>query len=422
MTKGLPPRHASPTIPSSPPQLPAGSPRSRRSTKLKKPPPITPKRFSRFFTPRPSSTRLSNSRSSRQLRDITKSAVNRSAQIQLRTPVSVKSLHENGHPSLNSTPAISSAKRKLDQTTPPTSPIFYSSPSKRPKLDRTPVSKPVLRSSPPPLPDICEDKELSLSGNGEEGTTGSLEASEIREVTFCSPVKRLTSSLTTLRIAERSFGGLATSGRRSQPDPCVGTDYTTRNFVSTENDIHRTWRKNIPFSATSCNTNSLAAVATESGTVRIIDTDMSARFKKCHIIFQPLQNAITDMAFSSDDSTLVAGCGDKSIRLIDMQSQKVKMVFTDHRGCIKQVRFRPGDDHMIASCCREGIVNLWDSRCRGEQRPVFSNVATGDTRDGIDYTRFDYKAEHLFDPIRSWPRAHSDRLNMGLLNGPNAVR
>src|ERR1700712_3185143 len=56
------------------------SPRSRKTSKPKRPPPITPKRFSKFFTPRSSASqaaRLSATRAGRQLRDITTSAINR---------------------------------------------------------------------------------------------------------------------------------------------------------------------------------------------------------------------------------------------------------------------------------------------------------------------------------------------------------
>lgn len=52
---------------------------SKKSGKLKKPPTVTPKRFTRFFTPRSSSNRSwtpCKSSSGRQLRDITRDAIN----------------------------------------------------------------------------------------------------------------------------------------------------------------------------------------------------------------------------------------------------------------------------------------------------------------------------------------------------------
>lgn len=55
---------------------PASSPLTSTSNRLKKPPPITPRRFNKFFTPRNSGNGTS-SHGSRGLRDITKNGVNR---------------------------------------------------------------------------------------------------------------------------------------------------------------------------------------------------------------------------------------------------------------------------------------------------------------------------------------------------------
>lgn len=434
MTKGGNIRHGTPTIPSSPPQAPAVSPRSKKSTKPRKPPPITPKRFTRFFTPRSSSSIQSRSKSSRQLRDITKSAVNRSSsQLRLKPPFSVQSIDENGNLSAASTPGLTPPKRKLDLT-PPTSPIPHSSPSKRPRIDGVNVSRPEIPSSPPPLPVLEEEGETSFAADNYDISEPNFSS----EITFCQPIKRLRMSNTSLRILERSFGGLETQRRGFRTDSCIGmyissalslhltllgNDYATRDFYSSEKDVHRHVRKGVPFAAAACHTNSLIAVATESGRIHIIDSDKSSAFEECHIMMRPLENAVTDLEFSADDSMLAIGCGDKSMRLIDMQSQRVKMVFKDHWGCIKQVRFRPGDPHVIATCCREGIVNLWDSRCRGEMRPVFTEIVHGDTRLGATSVKVEYKAEYQSNPNRSWPRAHSDRLNMKLLNdGPKGFR
>ncbi|KAK4920844.1 hypothetical protein LTR28_012835, partial [Elasticomyces elasticus] len=56
---------------------PLAPPSSADSRKPKKPPPITPKRFTKFFTPRVSTLASCGSgRSGRQLRDITRNAIN----------------------------------------------------------------------------------------------------------------------------------------------------------------------------------------------------------------------------------------------------------------------------------------------------------------------------------------------------------
>jgi len=155
--------------------------------------------------------------------------------------------------------------------------------------------------------------------------------------------------------------------------------------------------------------------------IHIVDTNPEYSFGVSHIMMKLLSNAITDLAFASDDSTLAIGCGDKAVRLVDMQTQKVKTVFENHTGCIKQVRFRPGDDNIIASCCRDGIVNLWDARCKGDSRPVITDLTHGDTSLGGSTVRLQYRVERQVNPVRSWRRAHSDRLNLAMLyNGTSA--
>jgi WD40 repeat protein len=243
------------------------------------------------------------------------------------------------------------------------------------------------------------------------------------EVVFCQPIKRLKPSSTSLRVLERSFGGLSTQGRGFRADPCIASDsYATRDFVSSERDIHSHRRRALAFSVAACNTNSLAAIAIETGRLHIVDTAEGSSFEKCHIMIKALENAITDVVFSSDDMTLALACGDKSMRLIDMQTQKTKMIFENHLGCVKQVRYRPGDEHVLATSCREGIVNLWDTRCKGETRPIMTQFVQGDTRYGSKSVDQEYKVEVQTNPMRSWPGAHADRLRGIKTHDKNAFR
>lgn len=109
---------------------------SIESIKVKRPPPITPRRFTRFFTPRSSSDRSGNAssqgRSGRQLRDITANAINRRAADQSHK---ASGLFTNGLDDENGdvqTPRPSK-RRKLISPPPQSSPI-QSSPLKAPPL------------------------------------------------------------------------------------------------------------------------------------------------------------------------------------------------------------------------------------------------------------------------------------------------
>jgi WD40 repeat protein len=69
------------------------------------------------------------------------------------------------------------------------------------------------------------------------------------------------------------------------------------------------------------------------------------------------------MAFSSDDLLLATASGDQTARIIDMRTQMSKYILQGHITSIKQVRFQPGNDNVIATSSRDGDVNLWDLRC-----------------------------------------------------------
>lgn len=111
-------------------------PSSIESIKVKKPPPITPRRFTRFFTPRSSSDRSGNAssqgRSGRQLRDITASAINRRAADQYHK---ASVLFTNGFQDENAdvTTPRPNKRRKIVSPPPQSSPI-QSSPLKAPPL------------------------------------------------------------------------------------------------------------------------------------------------------------------------------------------------------------------------------------------------------------------------------------------------
>jgi hypothetical protein len=117
-------------------------------SKLRKPPPVTPKRFQKFFTPRSSVSRAS-SKSGRQLREITQSGLNRRAGQRMRSPRKTVVFDDT----INTPPT---KKRKL-YITPDSSPP-RSSPCKNP-LSSEDVSH-IIPSSPPAF---LQDEDLHIS-------------------------------------------------------------------------------------------------------------------------------------------------------------------------------------------------------------------------------------------------------------------
>jgi WD40 repeat protein len=103
--------------------------------------------------------------------------------------------------------------------------------------------------------------------------------------------------------------------------------------------------------------------------VRLLDTaaDPDVDFSRLHLSFQAHGNAVIDMAFSADDHRLATASGDQTGRVFDMMTQRPISLLGHHTASLKQVRFQPGtsNGNVLASCGRDGTIQLWDLRCSG---------------------------------------------------------
>jgi len=124
----------------------------------------------------------------------------------------------------------------------------------------------------------------------------------------------------------------------------------------------------------------------------------------------PHQNAIMDLQFSEDDMTLATCGGDQTARLTDMRTQQVTAVFQLHTSSLKQVRFQPGDNNVIAGCSRDGMVTLWDIRCSGSDQPASTLVVN--TSDGSEQTK-SHLTRFYQDPLHLIHKAHPNQPHPG---------
>jgi WD40 repeat protein len=107
----------------------------------------------------------------------------------------------------------------------------------------------------------------------------------------------------------------------------------------------------------------------------LLDTSPKERssFKKSYLEFRAHNNAVLDLCFSLDDTLLATASGDQSCQIIDMQTQRGIFSLNGHSASVKEVRFQPGSGNaVIATCSRDGNIQVWDLRCKSMVRPVIA--------------------------------------------------
>jgi WD40 repeat protein len=72
-----------------------------------------------------------------------------------------------------------------------------------------------------------------------------------------------------------------------------------------------------------------------------------------------------DVQFSPNDRYIATASGDQTAQIIDACTQETVHVLAKHKSSVKQVRFQPRDDKIVATSSRDGAVQIWDLRCRG---------------------------------------------------------
>lgn len=79
-----------------------------------------------------------------------------------------------------------------------------------------------------------------------------------------------------------------------------------------------------------------------------------------------------------NDTTVVSGSGDYSIRVWDVISGKCKMELTEHCGAVDTVRLAPGGSNVFLSTASDGLAKLWDTRVASKAVSTIS-IGSNDT-------------------------------------------
>jgi WD40 repeat protein len=338
------------------------SPTPRRSTRIRKPPPVTPRRFKRFFAPRVKFAEDDVTKIRPPLKDVPDGDMN------------VRQ---------NETEERPSKRRRLSFAS---SPVSFSLPS-------SPLKRVDLRDSIQDADLLSDDEDAMGVDSGSDHHTDASETSKATENWMPLTRKK------TYRYANLSSRLVQTrlDGRPFNQTPLLGNElwqHETANFYSTSGDMN--WDKGttqpgfrsrrgpaLPFCVVSCNTNPLVGVCDEDGYVRFIDSanDNADQFAKTFLSLKPHDNAIMDAAFSPDDKYLATAAGDQTCVITDVQKHKAVWCLSKHAASVKKVLFQPGNPYVLISSARDGDINIWDVRqnpcvkpLRVAQNPLTENM------------------------------------------------
>lgn len=237
------------------------------------------------------------------------------------------------------------------------------------------------------------------------------------------PIRRLRQAGSSSRLLHRSFGGSRALSRGRVLDHCSTWQPQTANFYSSPEDSHSFRGSALPFCVTPCHSNPLIAIGDEEGGIRLIDSanTQNVSFAQKHISFRPHHNAIMDIAFSSDDFLFATASGDQTGRIIDMRTQQIRYTMQGHMSSVKQVRFQPDNDMIVATSSRDGSVKIWDLRCSGALAPAAEFVVAFEpgndllARPALNHTvRYAEETNHFRN-------AHAPTTSHSLLNADSAA-
>ena len=326
-----------------------------RSGRIRKPPPITPRRFNKFFTPRPKDAASAVRTSRNALRAISSSALNS------RRQLAVPDVSEGYLPANEN--QISRKKRKYSAI----SSAVFTPPSRA--VSFLPSSQEAIPSSP--IRYGRDEDENAIDDDSDAST-------EIDEEAFSHDDDEIPTGPRIIPFARTStsrsiLSSRITGRRRIQVAECSNLWQTeTANFYSNEDDLNVALRIRqppvIPFSMAACNTNPLVVLGDEEGVIHFLDpSNGSNGFDSSLLTLQPHDNAIMDLAFSHDDNLIATASGDQTCQVLDVQTKRSLYSLKAHSASVKKIQWQPGTgNNILASAGRDGNICLWDLRVRGQ--------------------------------------------------------
>ncbi|CAG8491083.1 5555_t:CDS:2 [Ambispora leptoticha] len=152
----------------------------------------------------------------------------------------------------------------------------------------------------------------------------------------------------------------------------ASTRFMIKDFVSTDNDVYHFYGQDRQIAPFACSFSHgignidgrFLAVADEEGVISLMDTRFDNRIEMARprIQFQAHENAVFEVQWNYDDTSLITASGDQSARLWDVETQKCKSVFEGHTCSIKAIAYNPKTPEIWATASRDGHIHIWDER------------------------------------------------------------
>ncbi|KIV93448.1 hypothetical protein PV10_04661 [Exophiala mesophila] len=319
----------------------------RRSQRVKKNPSVTPKRFTKFFTPRHRNVQRAARASRKALQELSSARLNSRAD-------TVSQLQLPSHDDADR-PA---KKRRLSFSSIASIP---SSPIKRAeKHDQSYLN--------PQHDDPCIETDNDDDDFGDD--CHDEDQHDIPRIypPRILPYRTISSSAS---ILSKQLGGRTAVGETNDSRLW---EHDTAHFYSSPGDVCNysgtlPASAALPFCVASFNNTPLVAVADEDGNVRIHNAWDEVR-NKGYVKFPTViktwrahDNAIMDLEISSDDKLIASASGDQTSHIYNIDRGVSVYNLLGHTGSVKRIQFQPGSGNQIlASCSRDGTVCMWDLR------------------------------------------------------------